>query len=319
MLRALEALAHQSEDPRLCFVALGIAWHVKCGKSLSQAMSCYPRTFRTVYLALVKEGENCGEIEISLDKAAELLEDEERLHSTLKSSLQYPALVLLIGILSGGLCLKLVAPVIAELVADSATVSLPTQILLALVALSSNTKLLCLVLVGLMTVIGATWRYLSTNEGRRNRDRWLLEVPVLGKLVKEIVLCRVARTLAVSSRSGVRLTLALELCAEVAGNLVFRRHLLQARKALIDGVPLENYFDHHSDFYTSAFSAMILVGQTSGNLDQVADKLADLMEVKAKGTQEVLLSLVQPLVIGLLGIAVAGIGLATLLPVYQLL
>ena len=319
LTKAVKALSHQSESLALGYVLLGVTWQLRRGDSLSQALRAYPQVFPAVYTALVREGESIGQLDVSLDKAAQFLEDDDRLIKTARGALYYPMFVLIVGILGGFGCLHFLAPILAELVADVKSIPWPTEVLLALVSVATNPWSVAGILLSVVLLTIVTRKALSTRSGQFRRDKFLLKVPILGTLIRQIVLCRIARTLAASIKSGVQLSLILELCAEVSGNRVFEQDLLKARAALINGIPLEKYLHKKKKLYTPIFVAMVAVGHETGNLEKVAEKLAGILETSSWASVNVFLALLQPAIMGVLGLFVGFVGLATLLPIYELL
>ena len=319
VLKTIRALAHQSEDHAMSYVLLGMAGKLKVGYSLSEAMALYPRVFGPVYLALIKEGESAGSLDLSLERACRDLEEEESLRRRVGLALHYPLFVIGTALIVGYLSLHFLKPVILELLSSGKDIPVPTQVLLAVMNVVENPWTVPAMVALLVLSIIIYKRVISTPRGRFQKDRILLKIPLLSTVIRNMVLCRVARTLGSSFRSGIPLTLALELSAEAAGNAVFQQDLRKAKSALINGVALPQFFSARGQHYTPAFCAMVSVGHETGALDVVADKLAVLLELEISQALESFLACLQPLIIVMLGIGVGAIGVAALMPLYNFL
>lgn len=318
VVKALKGLTHQTEDDRLAFIIQGLLWQVQKGLSLSQALKSYPQTFSPIYIAFIKEGESASDLDRALEKAALLLEDEWATRQRLKAAFSYPIFVLVVGLGAGFLSLRMLAPVLTEIFHGLEVLPWPSRLLLALCAIFENGWYSLGVLLVPALVCFLTWRFLRAGKGRYHWDYFLLANPLTASLTRQLVLGRVARTLAASMRSGVPLTQVLTLCSEVAGNEIFRRDLLRARQALIDGIPLDQFFRRRKRLYTPAFCAMVMVGNEVGDLAGVGDRLAELFEIGAAAQLEAAVALLQPALVGLMGLLIGFMGLAVLMPVYQM-
>ena len=318
VVKALKGLTHQTEDDRLAFIIQGLLWQVKKGLSLSESLKSYPDTFSPIYVAFIKEGESTSDLDRALEKAALLLEEEWATRQRLKAALSYPLFVLVVGLGAGFVSLRMLAPVLTEIFHGIKVLPWPSRLLLSVCAIFENGwySLGTVLIPGLLLIL--TWRFLRAGRGRYHWDYLLLVNPLTASLTRQLVLGRVARTLAASMRSGVPLTQVLTLCSEVAGNEIFRRDLLRGRQALIDGIPLDQFFRRRKRLYTPAFCAMVMVGNEVGDLASVGDRLAEMFEIGAAARLETAVALLQPALVGLMGLLIGFLGLAVLMPVYQM-
>lgn len=317
MTRSIEVLAHQSEDPRLSFALLGVLWGLENGRSLSGAMAAYPRAFPPLYRAFVGQGEAAGCLEVCLSRAAELTEENDRLSRRVRAALAYPALVAVVSCATGALCLRLMAPFLAGL--GNGRMPRSTRLLLDCASALHDDRAVLTLLVLTAAGFWLALRHGKTPAARLWRDRQVLRLPLLGRVVRELALCRIARTLGQCLDSGLRLTRTLELCSQVAGNEVLRKDLLLAGRRLVAGVPLERHFASRSRLYTPAFAGMMAAGQESGSLAELAGSVAELLEVSAASRLESAVTVIQPALLGLLGIIVGLVALAAMQPIYHLL
>jgi general secretion pathway protein F len=300
----------------MAILLTNITWQVRQGESLGRAFDAQPASFPPIYRALVREGESSGTLHSCLLRNAELLERQQQLGQKCVLAFSYPLIVALVGVLSGLAAIRIMAPLLEETFSNHAALPISTRILLTFAQLSNSgwfvlIFLCCLILAGYQLV-----RKLATAEGQLIRDRYLLRIPVLGRLLKLAALIRIAQTLSTACRSGLPLTQGLEHCADVAGNEVFRLDLLQAKSALIQGMPLERYFGKRRDLYTPAFVAVVASGVEAGSLDDSLCCLERLLGYELDGDLESGLALVQPLLLGCTGLLIAFLSMAVLLPIY---
>lgn len=318
VLKALETLAKQCDDLPLAIVLTNIAWQVRHGQSLAKAFDAQPASFPAIYRALLREGESSGTLHKCLLRNAELLESQQTLRQKCVLALTYPLIVAVLGVASGLIAIRVMAPILTETFADSGNqLPLPTRALLLFAeTISSGWSI---VLLGLLCALAAyaLARKLTTEQGRLSRDRWLLRLPLLGRLLKVACLIRVAQTLATACRAGLPLTLGLQHCADVAGNEVFRADLLGARSALIGGTPLERYFGQRRTLYSTAFVAVITSGVETGNLDFSLQCLERILSYELEAGLETGLAMAQPFLLGCTGLLIAFLSLAVMLPIYQ--
>ena len=320
LLASLKTLAQQTENLRFAIVLASIAASIEQGESLSQALNKFPQTFPPIYRALVREGEEAGHLASSFNRAAELLEKEQILRYRCFSALLYPVLVLVLGSTFGLCAFYFMIPFLLELFADqSMSLPLPTQLLLGLSWLLSQKPFVLTVALFVLAALAVLPRLLKSPQWTERRDRWLVRAPVLGRLVRLACVVRILPTLATTMESGIPLTLCLELCSESAGNDVFRRDLLVARRKLIRGVPLEKHFAEKGWLYGPAFLAVLNVGLESGSLGHGCERLLRLLNIELDVRLEQFVALLQPAVLLLTGGAVAFLCIATLQPLASLM
>jgi type IV pilus assembly protein PilC len=319
LLPALESLSRQAEGLPLALLLTNLSWRVRQGWSLADAFDAHMDAFPSVYRGLIREGESSGTLQSCLHRNADLLERQIQVRHRCALALSYPVMVAVTGLASGLAAMLVLAPLLTDTFGDP-TQPLPfaTRILLIVSkALDSRPTIAVFMLLLVLTAYQAC-RRLATPEGRRFRDETLLRIPILGGLAQKATLVRICQTLGTSCSSGLALTQSLEHCAEVAGNEVFRTDLLEARAALIRGVPLERYFSKRRDLYTPAFAAVVACGVEAGNLDYSLACLERLLSYDLEAGIESGLALVQPLLLGGTGLLIGFLCMAIMLPIYHL-
>ena len=320
LLSSFKTLAGQTQDLKFAIILTSLASSLEHGDSLSQALEKFPQAFPPIYRTLVREGEESGNLAHSLHRAADLLEREQTLRYRFFSALLYPALVLILGSLFGLAAFSIMIPFLLELFENqSQTLPWTTQLLLNISwALSQKGIVLGGILLGLSSLILLS-KTLRTPKWVYKRDSWCLRIPVLGKLIRTACVVRILPTLSTTMASGIPLTLCLELCSEVAGNEVFRSDLLEAKKNLLRGLPLEQHFAPKSRLYGPAFLAVLQAGLESGSLERGCDKLLQVLNIELDVYLEQIVALLQPGALLFTGGIVAFLCIATLQPLANLM
>ncbi|MEW6280515.1 MAG: type II secretion system F family protein [Candidatus Eremiobacterota bacterium] len=319
LARALHLLARQAEDFRFGMVVLSLLGSLQQGRPFSEALGAFPRVFHPVFVALAREGESTGDLAGSLDRAARFLEEDVRLTRRLKAALLYPASVLGVGTGTGILCLRLLTPYLRELSGDAPVLPLATRALMLTTEAFTHGWVWVASVLAALAGVHALRRHVKTPEGRLQQDRWTLAVPVLGELVRRVILCRLARTLAASLRSGLRLPESLKLCAEVTGNELYRRDLHAAWEAIYRGDSLAQHLRGNLRLYTAMFAHFVAVGTEAGRLPAMTDRFADLMELSAEARLQLALDLLNPALLVVMGLCTGWVALATFPALYSAL
>lgn len=309
--RALETLAEQADDGRLRWMWAVIHDDVtQRGLSLSQAMGRYPRTFSPLLRALTRQGESAGALDRTLERAADSLERQYRLEQRLKATLTYPALVALVALGTGTVCLLGLRPFLGEFLTDPLDLAGPRRWILQLVVAVSTHFWLLAILAAAALGFAFTRRV-------RLLARWhdrVPDLPLLGPIVRELAMSRVARTVATGLSAGLGWLRVLELASEVTDVKPVQESLQQARQALRSGQRLELTLLRQQDRTSKLFASMLAVGQLTGDVPRLATWLADLLESQVEHRLEGVVALVQPVVLVLVGGLVALMAMLLLAP-----
>jgi type IV pilus assembly protein PilC len=318
LLSSFKSLAKQTEDLGFAIILTCIANSLEHGDSLSQAMARFPQTFPSLYRTLIREGEESGMLADSLVRAAELLEREQTLKYRVFSALLYPTLVLVLGSAFGLCAFHLMVPFLLELFSGQTSLPPATQFLLGLSALLGRKSTLLLLALLAITVSYVVSQKLKTPKWSHRRDLWLVKAPFIGPFVRLACVVRILPTMSATISSGLPLTLCLELCADVSGNNIFRKDLLQAKKDLINGIPLEQHFARQKWLYGPAFLAVFIAGLESGTLDHGTERLLRILNIELDIKLEQIVSLLQPAALLVTGGIVGFLCVATLQPLAHL-
>lgn len=313
---SLVALSEQTEDQKLREVLTQVRDKVSEGSSLTNALTEHKNVFSDLYTNIVKAGEASGNLDIVLFRLADFLEKSAALKSRVSSALIYPIFMFVIG--SGVLFFMMtyVIPRITKIFEESDR-SLPfiTLVLITISSFLTNHFVIILILLGITLFMAI--RFLRTENGKRFIDRLLLRLPVFGKLVSKIAISRFSRTMGTLVGSGIPLLDALEIGEAVIGNTVFIDSLKKVRVSVREGsnlaAPLRD-----SEVFPPLVTRMIAVGEQTGEMEDMFNKIADIYDLQVETTLSALTSLLEPVMILLIGVVMAFIVFAILLPIFDL-
>ncbi|MBU1227799.1 MAG: type II secretion system F family protein [Actinobacteria bacterium] len=316
LIRSLGILEDQSENPMLKQVVVDVRSKVEQGVSLSVAMESHPKAFSTLYVSMVRAGEVGGALDETLNRLADTLESQARLRSQIKSAMAYPVVVLNLIVFIVLAMLIFVVPIFEKMYADlGGTLPVPTQVLINISRfITSKWWLIGAVIVGL--VVGFK-RWKATEEGRRRWDSMKLKFPVFGKLTQKVSISRFARTFAVLSRTGVPVLQALDIVAQTAGNAVVSDAVLDVQASVKRGESLAAPLQRH-DVFPPMVTQMMSVGEETGALDAMLSKVADFYDREVDDTVAALTSLIEPILIVVMGVVVGGILISLYLPMFNI-
>lgn len=318
LLQGLDILSEQTEDVNFANVIDHIAQDVEAGETFSDALRKYPRAFPDLYVSMVRAGEAGGDLDGVLLQLADYLEATEELKRRIKSAMTYPIVAFsMILLIASGLIIWVV-PQFAEIFGSfGRALPTPTQILID-VSDFLRTPISWLVIVGVIVGIVVFLRmYGRTESGRYNLDQLKLRLPVFGKLLSKVSISRVTRTLSTLTKSGVPILQALEIVERTAGNEVYARAVHQAGDSVRNGETLADPLAR-SEVFPAMVTRMIAVGEKTGALETMLMKISDFYDSEVRATVDSLTSIIEPMLIGLMGVVVGGIVVALFMPILQL-
>ncbi|MGD9850520.1 MAG: type II secretion system F family protein [Nitrospirales bacterium] len=318
LLECLDMLGSEMSSPRFKQVLQGIRENVEGGSFLAQALSRYPDIFPPIYLSLVEVGESTGRLDESLTQLAEYLEKQTRLRAKILSALAYPALLVGVALSVLVFLCVWVVPMFSELFSEMGE-SLPwlTLVVISLAEGLRDYGVLVLVLGGLI-LWGA--KGLLQNPGIREiKDATLLTTPILGSVLQKAAVVRVARTLGSLVQHGLPLLQAVDLTRGVIGNAALERGLRNALKQVEQGVPLSEALRAQGPgLFPGMMIQMIKVGESTGSMDGMLGKIADLFEQEVDRSIATMTALVEPAIILVVGSAIAVVVIAMYLPIFSM-
>ncbi len=318
LVQCLEILAGQQENKLFQKVLTGTRSAVEGGATLSAAMRQFPKVFDALYVNMVEAGETGGILDTILQRLSQYIEKNVKLQRAVKSALVYPVGVLTVA--AGVIILLLwkVVPIFATLFAGLGVgLPLPTRIVIG----ASNfigSYFGLLILVGLVGLILAAKVWYGTPQGRYIIDASLLNAPVVGILLRKIAVARFTRTLGTLISSGVPILEGLDITAKTAGNAVVEKALMKVRKALEEGKSLTEPL-RETEVFPGMVTQMIGVGEQTGAMDAMLQKIADFYEDEVDAAVKDLLTALEPVMIVFLGVVVGGVVISMYLPLFSLI
>ena len=316
LVQALDILCEQIEKPVFRSILAKIKDDIETGSSLSDAFARHPAVFSTLYVNMVRAGESSGALDDILDRLATYLEKSNMLQRKVKSSLIYPTVVVTMAMLITLVMLLKVIPTFKGIFAMlGGQLPFPTRVL---IFVSDTIRgMFAYVASGIAISVFALKKYMKTRQGRENYDKMLLFMPVLGPLFRKVAVAKFTRTLATLVKSGVPILVSLEIVGKTAGNTVIEKAVESVRTGIKEG---ENIADPlaKSGAFPPMVVRMIKVGEQTGELEKMLTKIADFYEDQVDTAVSGLTSLIEPLIIGFLGIVIGGIVIAMFLPVFKL-
>jgi type IV pilus assembly protein PilC len=317
ILRALSILSEQTESKSLAKVIADMKVDIEQGLSFSQAVARQSKTFPPIYLAMVRAGETGGVLDEVMERLASTLEKQMELRAKIKSAMTYPVVVAGIVVLIVTAMLLFVVPMFEGMYKDlGGQLPLPTRILIS----ASNFVTKTWWLIGLLIIGGVFFfrRWVAKPEGRLTFDRFKLRLPIFGPLMRKTALARFARTLASLVRSGVPIMESLDIVGETAGNAVVSTALVETRERVRLGESVSAALTN-DDVFPPMVVQMIAVGEETGALDHLLEKIADFYDGEVQSTVDSLTSLIEPGLMVFMGISVGGMVIALYLPMFQLI
>src|SRR5216684_2748514 len=317
LVQCLDILGGQEEDKNFAAVITQTRTDVESGASLADAMRRHPKTFDPLFTNMIAAGEAGGILDTILKRLATYIEKAVKLAGQVKSAMVYPIAVIVIAGGVVGVILWKVIPTFANLFEGlGADLPLPTRVVIGL----SNglVSYFPVVLVAGGGIVYALKRYYATAAGRRVIDRLVLKAPVLGNNMRKIAVARFCRTLATLISSGVPILDGLEITAKTAGNAIVEDAIMTTRKSIERGETISAPLKETAVF-PPMVTQMIGVGEATGALDTMLAKIADFYEEEVDTAVAGLLTLLEPIMIAVLGIVVGGIVIAMYLPIFDLI
>jgi type IV pilus assembly protein PilC len=317
LVQAFEIVGNGHENPAMQKLILGIKADVEGGSSLAEALAKQPLYFDDLFINLVEAGEQAGALETLLDKIATYKEKTEAIKKKIKKALTYPIAVLVVALIVTTILLVFVIPSFEELFQGFGA-DLPsfTRMVIDL-SVFVRTKGY-LILIGIIGGIAAFLYFHKRSRALREfLDRTMLKIPVVGPIMQKASIARYARTLSTMFAAGVPLVEALESVAGATGNIVYENGVMRMRDEVATGQRLQQSMEN-TDLFPNMVIQMIAVGEESGSLDDMSAKVADFYEEDVDNSVDNLSSLLEPMIMAILGVLVGGLVVAMYLPIFKM-
>jgi general secretion pathway protein F len=316
LVEALTALVEQVEHERLKRVLSAVKQRVNEGSSLAEALAQHPKAFSSLYVNMIRAGESSGALDVVLFRLADFTETQARLKAKVLGTLTYPAAMMIIGAVIMGILFTVVIPKITKVFEDTKVV------------LPWTTRFL----IGFSTFVHDWWwalgllvaaavygflRWLKTPTGRARWDIWVLDAPIFGPLVRQVAVARFSRTLATLLKSGVPLLTAMDIVRNIVGNTRLAAVIEEARESIKEGESIAAPLKRSGEFPPLVYH-MIAIGEKSGELEEMLGNVANAYDSQVETKIAALTSLLEPVMIVVMGVAVAFIVFSILMPILQI-
>ena len=318
IVRSLYVLSEQTDQKKLKDAIDAVRGDVEGGLALSEALEKHPEVFSKLYVEMVRAGEVGGMLDGVLLRIADQLEKDADLKRKVKSAMVYPLFVMSFAFLTLAALLTFIVPVFAGLFKElGGTLPLPTRIVMAVSGvLTSLWGILVYLALGIAIFLFLRWR--KSEEGRKVWGRMTLRIPLkIGTVVHKVVLARFARTLGTLSAAGVPILQAMEITASSSGNWVVENALLKSRDSIREGQPLHKPLENEAVF-PPMVTRMIAVGEETGDIDGMLQKIADFYESEVDAAVKALTSIMEPIMILVVGGIVGVIVISMYLPMFKI-
>jgi type IV pilus assembly protein PilC len=315
LLRALSILAEQTESKTLAKALGEVRTAVETGQSLSSALAKHPKVFPPLVINMVRAGEAGGFLDQVMLQIATNFEAEVKLRGKIKSAMTYPVVVFVIAILAVIGMLIFIVPIFAKMFADlGGTLPAPTRIL---VAMSTALRFAAPALLVLGIIAAVVWaRVRHTERVRQVVDPLKLRLPVFGQLFRKVAISRFSRNLGTMLTSGVPILQSLEIVGDTSGNVVLRAAASSVAESVRRGESLARPLAEH-DVFPSMVVQMLAVGEDTGAIDTMLHKVSDFYDAEVEATTEALTSLIEPLMIAVLGGVIGSMIIALYMPIFN--
>jgi len=317
LVQCLEILAANQENPVFQKTLVGVRTTVEGGSTLANAMRLYPKIFDDLTTNMIEAGETGGILDIILQRLALYVEKAVKLRSAVKSALIYPVAVVSIAVIIVAALLKWVVPIFANLfVGLGVALPLPTRIVIGLSNFVGH--FWWFFIVGSVAIFFGMKQVRKDPRGRYYFDAALLKLPAIGILLRKIAVARFTRTLGTLITSGVPILEGLSITARTSGNAVLEEALMKVRKAIEEGRTIVDPL-RECGVFPNMVTQMIGVGEATGAMDAMLQKIADFYEDEVDSATKDMLAMLEPLIIGMLGITVGGIVISLYMPLFSMI
>ncbi|MCI0471364.1 MAG: type II secretion system F family protein [Candidatus Aminicenantes bacterium] len=314
--QGLGILATQQKNKYFQEVLLDIRRDVESGANLSNSLKRHPKVFNELYCSMIQAGEASGNLDTILLRLSDYIENIARLTGKVKSAMAYPIVVLIIAVVLTSVIMIKVIPIFEEMFNNlGASLPVPTQVVMN----TSNfmRKNFFMMLIGLAGAIIGFRAYYATYKGKRLVDKIKLKMPVFGVLLLKVGIARVTRTLETLLNSGVEIIESMTITAKTAGNAIIEDTVMRSRAAVQEGKPLGESWEE-TKLFPFMVTQMVSVGEQTGALSNMLGKIADFYDEEVEQSVDALISMMEPLLILVLGLLVGGIVVAVYLPMFSL-
>ena len=316
LVQGLTILAEQADNRTFRHILKQVTKDVEGGSTLAEALKKHPKVFDDLFTNLVAAGEVGGILDTIFQRLAAYIEKAQKLKSRIKGAMTYPAVVVCIAVIVIAVILIFVIPVFEQLFSSAgSSLPAPTQIV---VNLSRFFKGNIHYIIGSAILLFIAFKkYRGTEKGRKQTDALALKLPVFGPLLKKVAVARFTRTLGTMITSGVPILDSLEVVAKTSGNVILEEVIFEVRSSIAEGQPIAEPLSE-TEIFPSMVTQMIAVGEATGALDSMLEKIADFYEDEVDTAVDALTAMLEPLLMVFLGGAIGGLVISMYLPIFKM-
>lgn len=316
LVQSLDILSQQAEEETFQEIIQTVKNEVEAGATLAAALQKHPKVFDDMYVNLVVAAEEAGTLDVILGRLATHIEKMEELKKKIRSALVYPAMIVTVAIGVTIILMVFVVPVFEKLFAGiGSTLPLPTRVVIAVSNIFKSYLPIVIAIVVVLVIV--LRRYYKTENGKRTIDDLVLKLPIFGELIRKVSIARFARTLGTLVSSGVPILEALNIVAGASGNKVVEEAILKGRISISEGQTISEPLSQ-SGVFPVMVTQMIAVGETTGSLELMLNKVADFYESEVDTAVATLSSMLEPVLMIFLGVIVGGLVISMYLPIFKM-
>lgn len=317
IVAALKILSEEMENKKLCAIIGEIKTEVEKGRQLSDVLAQYPKIFPEIYVSMISAGEAAGRLEEALSQVSEQMKKSHDLSSHIRGAMIYPAVVFSAVI---GIAIEMVVFILPKILVmfEDFKSDLPfaTKALIAIVKFTGQYGIVMLITFIILVAL-CVWLY-KKREVKKSVHNILLRLPIFGNIIKQINLARFTLTLSALLESTIPIVEATKITASVQSNLVYRDSLMEIAEKLKTGENLSKILANYHSIFPPMVTEMIMVGEEAGQMEKMLKELADYYSNEVDGIMRNFATIIEPVVIIILGLMVAGIAVAVIMPMYTL-
>jgi len=316
VVEALVILIEQTQNVSLQKMIADIAYEVDSGEFLSDSLAKRPKVFSTLFINIVKSGETSGRLDEVLNYLADEIEKNHDMRAKIKGAMIYPVFILSGLVIVGIVLMVYVLPNLTAVIAESGT-TLPLATRIVIFTSNFLQAYIVFVLLGVLALFIMLKRYIKTKIGKFQFDNFKLNVPVFGRLFKYIYIIQFSRALSTLIKGGVNITKGLEITVKVVNNVVYQQIIFDTLKAVNDGKPVSSVMQNRKEI-PKMVPHMMSVGERTGKLDSVLDKIVDFYSREVTNMLNNLSAIIEPFIMVIMGVGVGIMVAAVLMPMYNL-
>lgn len=313
---ALKTIGEQTDNAYMLMVINDLAADIEDGMTVSEALSKHPEVFTPLMVSMIRSGEVSGNLQGAIEYVTKNIENSYELNQKVKGALMYPIFVISVALIIGFITMTFILPRLTQVIEDIvADIPWYTQVMISIGDFMQTYW--WVVIIFFIALIFSVFYYVRTDDGRREWDRMKIKLPIVGTLFRYIYITRFSENLAVLLSGGIPIVRSLIIVADVVGNSVYRKIILTAAKDVKGGGDIYTTFSK-SDDIPPIVSRMIKVGEETGKLDEILDRVADFYRKEVEQITRNMSSLIEPILIVILGIGVGLLVFSVLMPIYNI-